>query len=205
MKKIIEAFVIVVCFLYGGKAFCEVRNGSSSLSTHPLVTLSDVLSDNDRSVRDQVKLYITDSSKYFKKNEDDLSERWIESHHEITPEMVIIDELRKKNKIVFLDLAENPTWALSKIIGLTGARHKEKECYSKLNSVFKKTKYGIGTFLQQPGYAPSVSKCVEAYGYYMVGIDDGSDSYSILLVKYSLKPKIESLVNKTDLKLNQFY
>ncbi|MDX1751507.1 MAG: hypothetical protein R3271_14465, partial [Methylophaga sp.] len=68
-----------------------------------LIEFAGEISGQNADVLKQIQLFVNDQKEYFLKYEDDLYQRGVESIDELTREIVLIDALMEKNKIVYVD------------------------------------------------------------------------------------------------------
>jgi len=172
-----------------------------STAQSPLLELSSVLSNNDLSVAEEVLLYLEGGESYLKKYKDELVQRGIEESPEVTDPIVLIDALSRANKLVYQDGSSEPAWTLEKLDELSNGRLKSGDCYQELREFYETTQYGIGTFLDQEGAWPSIFECAGSVGLSLMGINEDSDAYALVLVESTSRKGVSELAKAANIEL----
>jgi len=144
----------------------------------------DVVSDNNTDVNLSLTLFLMDKNAYFKKYEDDLEERGIESPEEITLPVVIIDALLNAERLVYADHSTESDFVLSSIDKLSNGKISQSRCYDHLMSAYKAAGRlnGISGVLYDSNISPMPFECINSQGFKLLAIDEGSDSYAFILL-----------------------
>ncbi len=172
--------VVASILIYGCAANTKV---SPSVSDQALIDLARGFSGGDESVLNEVSLFVSNREKYFKKYEGDLFQRGIEEPALITSPIALIDALSKAKHLVYRDGSSEPDWVLGELDELSNNAISKSSCYSQLKEYYNNTKYGIGTFLASNGEWPSLFECIKSVGFNLIAINEGSDSYALVLVQ----------------------
>ena len=172
--------VVTALFIYGCAANMKK---SPRAADQALIDLAKGFSGSDEAVVNEVSLFLSNQSKYFKQHEDDLFERGIEEPSQVTPPIALIDALSKAKHLVYQDGSSEPEWVLKQLNELSGNALSQASCYNQLKDYYSNTKYGIGTFLGNDGEWPSLFECIKSVGFNLLAINEDSDSYAIVLVQ----------------------
>ncbi|GAA5526218.1 hypothetical protein Maes01_02817 [Microbulbifer aestuariivivens] len=182
--------VVASLFIYG---CAENMKKYPSIADQALIDLAKGFSGNDEKVISEVTLFVANPKRYFKKYEEDLYQRGIEQPTEVTSPIALIDALSKAKYLVYQDVASEPKWVLSQLDELSNGAISKVDCYKQMDEYYSNTKYGIGTFLDTEGEWPSLFECIKEAGYNLIGINEDSDSYAlVLLQKKDLPVAIET-------------
>lgn len=190
--------VFVSLFIYG----CATNMKKlPSISDQALIDLARGFSGNDDVVMNEVSLFVSNRTKYFKKYEDDLFERGIEEPVQITPPIALIDALSKAKYLVYQDGSSEPGWALDQLDKLSGNAISKARRYDQLKDYYSDSKYGIGTFLDGDGEWPSIFECIKSVGFHLLAINEDSDSYALALVPNKDLPVVLETAHKAGISL----
>jgi len=167
------------------------------------IEFGKLISDNDPDVSATLDLYVNDSEMYFQKYKNDLNQRFIETSEQVFPEIVLIDALISKNKIVYTDSATEGDDVLTLLDNLVEGNLSKHKCFNELSEVYKsKGSYNtIGNFMHDKEVAPMPFKCIKEAGYSILGIDEGSDSYALLLVLQENMLRVKERANEAGIKI----
>ncbi len=190
--------VITVFVIVG----CSINKKQDDQMKDSYLRLSETISAGDQEVSGEISLYFNNKVKYFKKFERDLFERGIESPEEIPDVIVLVDSLMRHDKIAYQDHSSEPGYALGLINKLSGNELEKYSCYETLLKHFRKTKYGIGSYLDLDIEGPSIFECVKSQGYRLLSINEDSDSYPLFLVKESNFIPIKQLASDAGVQLH---
>ncbi|CAM3901979.1 MULTISPECIES: DUF6630 family protein [Pseudoalteromonas] len=173
------------------------------VETNPLIELAKVLSDNDPEVHERVSLYINDNNKYFIDNEEELSERCIESGTELTSEVVLINELRCRNYIAYIDHSEEADRTIKYLDSLSGNVLSANKGFDDLISAYSSAGLhnAIGNFLYNSKIGPMPYEFLKKSGYSLANIDEGSDALALILIKNNITNCVIELSGSSNLKL----
>ncbi len=199
----IYLLILVLLLLVGVALFAMNKKvGDEPQLRNDYLELVDILSQGNQQARSEVQLFFDKNDDYFNQYEDDLLNRGIESSEDIPPVIVLVDALIRHDKVVYQDHAAEPGWALASLNKLSNAVLDKSEGYWELMEHYKSTKYGLGTFLDKEGYGPSIFQCVKSQGYRLLSIDEGSDSYALILVEEKDLPELIRLSQKAGVKIS---
>lgn len=167
------------------------------------IELGKFISNNDHDVLSNLDLYTGNSEKYFEKYKDDLVERSIKKPEELFPEIVLIDALISKDKLIYIDHATEAHHVLTMLDILVDGLLSKYDCFNELSEIYKsKNRYNtIGNFMHNAKIAPMPFKCIRNAGYSLIGIDEGSDSYALFLVGLESELQIKKLAFEAGIKI----
>ncbi len=194
-------FAAIALFSVAGYSAYKDNDATPLLKEHYLL-LTDLLTEGNQKANAAVKMFFDDRSGYFKKHEDELYERGIESPVDIPEVIVLVDTLIKHEKLVYQDHKTRPDLTLGLLNKLSAVNFENSECYKDLMAHFKNTKYGIGAFLDLNLNGPSIFECFKSQGYHLLSIDEDSDSYALILVKDNDFEKLKKLSYAAGVKLH---
>jgi len=149
----------------------------------PLLKLALMVSSANQNVSESINLFTDDKSVYYENYKSELFERGIESAHQITPEIALIDSLSREGLLVYADVSQEPDDVLEQLATLSNKKIKQCEGYKPLLEYYKNTEYGIGEFFDEKGEWPSIFNCVRDAGLRLLAIDEDSDAYALLIVE----------------------
>lgn len=164
--------------------------------------ITDLLTEGNQHASADVKMFFDNRNGYFKKHEDELFERGIESSANIPEVVVLIDTLIKYEKLVYQDYKTRPDLTLNLLNKISAVNFANSECYKELMEHFKNTKYGIGSFLDLNENGPSIFECFKSHSYHLLSIDEDSDSYALILVRHNDFEKLKKLSSSAGVKLH---
>lgn len=190
--------------------------GLSSCKTHTpikdiekdrndLVVFATRLAGEEPFLVQRVELFTTDRKQYYKKYEEELYQRWIESEKDISIEIVLIDGMIEVNKLAYVDSAYEADQSLILLDRISNSKLSQSDCFSDLQAAYKESKYNaIGTFMHDDKIGPMPYDCIEKNGFYLVSIDEGSDSYPLILVAKDDRSELEAMAKSLGINMQFF-
>jgi hypothetical protein len=181
----IKFFILVITILLVAFACGKMKtNRGSSISNRALLSFADLASKNNLEVNLIITTFLDDKNVYFRKFENDLYQRGIESPEEVTKEIVLIEALLSSGVLVYVDYKAEADLVLSAINELSSGEISKNQCFDTLISAYKDSgEYNaIGNFLYDSKIAPMPFDCIKTQGFSLLNIDEGSDSYSFILL-----------------------
>jgi len=200
MQFVILLIVIILAFIVLYIKASNMHDSSSQSS--PMVLLASFLSNKNEGVVANVNLYLDSAPDYFKKHEDNLSQRGIESAEQVSPAVVLIDALLSHDKVVYQDHKAEPSEVLEMLNTLSEGQLKHAKGYAEVFEHYKNTKFGIGAFLDTTSSAPSIFDCIQSTGLKLLSIDEDSDSYALILIDSSELERFISVANEAEIRIN---
>lgn len=171
-----------------------------------LIEFAGEISGQNAGVLRQIQLFINDQKEYFLKYEDDLYQRGVESIDELTREIVLIDALMAKNKIVYVDHNYEGDLALDELDQLSNGELSAVSCFHELKEKYKA--HGghntIGNFMHSDKLAPMPYECIESAGYFLAQINEDSDSYPLILVQQDKRNQLTEFAKNAEINLQFF-
>lgn len=158
-----------------------------------LIKLGSLLSRNDSGVRQELELFVNDKAAYFEQFADDLDERGITQDSQVEPVIALIDALMRAEKVGYHDWKAEPLDVLDDLNDLSDNMLEQSASYPDLLKTFEETNYGICEFLDEvteQQNTASLFTCATEQGLKLLGIDEGSDAYALILVAETDFPEI---------------
>ena len=176
---------------------------NNSIDINPLIQVAKLLSENDPEVVSRVSLYIDDSKKYYSDNEDELTERCIDSDTDLTCEIVLINELKNSSYIAYIDHSEEADRVIKFLDELSGNKLSVNNNFEDLISAYNSTGkyYAISNFLYDSKIGPMPYEFLQNLGYSLANIDEGSDALALILVKNNVSNNLIEIADSASLKL----
>jgi hypothetical protein len=186
----------------------QIKNADTPLRfrSKEFIELGSFLSNANPNVIRQLELFINEKNDYVAQYEHDLLQRGIEDSSELFPELVLIDSLILEEKIAYVDHATEGHHVLTMLDHLAnGALSKDRE-FDIVRDIYQsKGRYNtIGNFIDHNDFSPRPQSLTQKSGFHLISIDDGSDSYALILVQSNDLSKFKSLVSKAGIKAQYF-
>ncbi len=200
MQFVILLIIVVLVFI---ALYIKASNlNGSSQPSSPMILLASFLSNKNEGVVADVNLYLNSVKDYFKKHEDNLSQRGIENAEQVTPAVVLIDALLSHDKVVYQDHKAEPSDVLEMLNTLSEGKLEHAKGYAELFEHYKNTNYGIAELLGAQSLAPSIFDCIQSTGLKLLSIDEDSDSYALVLIDSSELERFISVANEAGIRIN---
>ncbi len=200
MQFVILLIIVVLVFI---ALYIKASNlNGSSQSSSPMILLASFLSNKNENVVADVNLYLNSAKDYFEKHEDNLFQRGIESAEQVTPAVVLIDALLSHDKVVYQDHRAKPSEVLEMLNTLSEGKLEHAKGYAELFEHYNNTRFGIGAFLDTTSSAPSIFDCIQSTGLKLLSIDEGSDSYALILIEGNELERFISVANEAEIRIN---
>lgn len=165
-----------------------IKNQGNSNSKKALLNFASLVSGNNSDVNTAISLFLNGKQKYFRKYESDFYECGVEKPEQITKEMALIYALKSSGRLVYVDHATEADYVLTEIDKLSNGELSKHQCFGDLVNAYKESgKYNaIGNFLSNSKIAPMPFDCISSQGFRLLAINDGSDSYALILLTSDL-------------------
>ncbi len=154
------------------------------------IELAGFLSNDNEEIKSEVSLYFNDRHSYYEKYKDKLQNRGIKSQDEMRDNIVLIDALLSKNKLIYAWGGIDPRDVLEGLDRLSNGKLAQQDGYSKLIDFYGDELYGIDDLL---GTESTMFEVVNAANFCLVLLDDYSDVYALILVEKSELDKFSEL------------
>jgi hypothetical protein len=171
-------------------------------NSEPLELLAFFLSNKNRGVVEEVRLYLTSPKAYFEKHEKNLYQRGIESAEEVTGPVVLIDALLAQEKIVYQDHKAEPSDVLLMLNRLSEGKFEMGAGYNDLAELYKRSEFGISKYLELSQAAPSIFGFSRSVGLELLSIDEDSDSYALVLIESNELDRFMDVAQEAGIKIN---
>jgi hypothetical protein len=202
MKSFITIFF---GFLLGGRA----KDTHSPLEDNPNYLLAKHISNNDENVISDVELYLRSKSKYKKKYQENLEHHGYEEPFtdDFDFTFVLVEALLLNNKAVVVDWKEDPMVTLKLINNMSNNNLSQCNQFEVLKQRYQQSDLNITHFLEIDTSEPSILACSKNIGLKLIAIDNGTDSWVLVLINnkntsvvsdYAKQSGVNLYLNKID-------
>ncbi len=150
--------------------------------------LATFLTSNDSRSLKEIELYFDDANAYYKKYEGE------------SPTGVLILALARRKFMATLDHKCEAHLAIRTLDKLSGGALKKHDDFKKIVAAYKSSKLTVGSCLDRNS-DPSIFKFISSLGLALIGIDNDSDSYNLLLMEQSRLLEFHELACQADIKI----
>lgn len=168
--------------------------------------LGSFISGAHDSVIERLELFVDDKQAYFCAYEDELIERGVDELSRLSPEIALIDSLVSAEKVVYVDHSTEGHLVLIMLDRLVDGKLSKHEGFKEISDQYQSNgRYNtIGNFIDHEDFSPTPQSFTEKAGFCLVCIDEGTDSYALLLVQSHCMSKLQMLVDSVGINVKYF-
>jgi hypothetical protein len=195
MKLFITIFLV---FLLG----CTKEVDPSFVDT-PHYLLAKHLSNNDENVISDVELFLRSKSKYQKKYRENLEYHGYEEPFvdgfDFT--FVLVETLKLNDKAVVVDWRADPMQTLELINTMSNQALSKCNQFEMLKQRYQHSEFNVSHFLETDTSEPSIFGCSKNIGSKLIAIDNGTDSWVLILIKSKDAENVSDYAKQSDVNL----
>lgn len=190
---------ILFSFLLGG---CS-KHVDPSLEKNPRYILAKLMSNHNENVLSDVALFLNNKSKYMKKHQENLEYHGYEDPFadEFDFTFVLVEALKLNNKATVVDWRATPMETLELINDISNNTLANCNLYETLKQNYQQSEFNISYFLETNTSEPSIFACANNIGLTLIAIDNGTDSWVLVLINSHLAKEVAHYAKQSDINL----
>lgn len=193
-------FMVIVALIAVGCNEIESKNNS------PEIAVAKIMSNGDKSVLDDVQLYLSDKKAYKVKHKGGLEESGFDGAFEDSFDFafVITESLKSINRIAVVDWREDAQYVFNLLSNISENTLAKCSIAKDLAADMQKTQSNISYYLESHESGFLFSKCAKNVGLEIIGIDNGTDSFVLSLVPSRNVAQLKEYSQQLKLKINTY-
>ena len=195
-----KSFITIVFgFLLGGCA----KEAHSAFYDNPNYLLAKHMSNNDENVINDVELFLHSKSEYKRKYQENLEYHGYEEPFvdDFGFTFVLVEALKLNNKAVVVDWKEQPMITLELLNNISNKTLSKCNQFEALKQRYQQSDFNISHFLETDTSEPSVLACSKNTGLKLIAIDNGTDSWVLVLINSESTSDVSDYAKKSDVNL----
>ena len=191
-------FIVIAALIAGGCNKVESKNDS------PEIVVAKIVSNGDKSILDDVQLYLSNKQAYKAKHKDGLEEYGFDGAFEDSFDFtfVITQSLKSINRVAVVDWREDAQYVFNLLNDISENTLSKCSISKELAADIQKTQSNISYYLESHESGFLFSTCAKNVGLEIIGIDDGTDSFVLSLVPSSNVAQLREYSQQLKLKIN---
>jgi hypothetical protein len=175
----------------------------SSFEENPNYLLAKYVSNSDEKVISDVELFLSSKLKYQKKYQENLEYHGYEEPFadgfDFT--FVLVETLKLNNKAVVVDWKGDPKATLELINVMSHQTLSKCDQFEMLKQRYQSSNFNISHFLETDTSEPSILGCSKNIGAKLIAIDNGTDSWVLILINSNNALSVSDYANQSDVNL----
>ena len=176
---------------------------SQTENHRPEIALAKIIGNGNKTVVNDVQLYLSDKDAYKLKHKGGLEEYGFDGAYEDSFDLtfVIIEGLKSINHVAIVDWREDAQYAFDLLNDISKNTLSTCSILKQLEDEMLQNQFNISYYLETNESGFLFSTCAKSIGLEIIGIDDGSDMFNLSLVPIGSVSKLKTYSQQLKLKI----